>query len=404
VKNTFKRTFLFLTIVAVAHADFGNWFVADQRVEHRMDSADKKISFRFTCPEDITLTAASVYCSKTRSSPAFTISIQDDDHGKPSGQDLSRQNFVPASGRWMTIPIASTPLEKGKIYHLVLKADLYRGGEHTVGICDEGHYASFASTLPLNGTRPADKSLDPMTNTLSYSKDHWEKLDQEPVYALFGLGDRFQGNPYDEPGSQPIYGKGSSDDPAQARWSGQSLHFHCGFPAQALAVRVRKVGNPKTPLKYVILKNEFRIHRCIPMAEGMALESNQASEKYQWVTIGWDGLAAANFSPECWFLALKTDSGKASSNPEGCEDCYLLSDVGNSGGLARADDLTFDGGPHLSREVYNNEAGADYKWQDVFERDANVGALGPTCPAVTGFQPRPIPTPMDLQNLEGIFP
>jgi hypothetical protein len=243
-----------------------------------------------------------------------------------------------------------------------------------------------------------------MANSLFLAEDHWEKLGQEPLYALFGLGDRFQGNPYDEPGAEPIYGQDVSGDPAQARWSGQALHFHCGFPAEALAIRVRKVGNPKAALRYVILKHEFRIHRCVPMAEGTALEAGQANDRYQWVTIGWKGLAAANFSPECWFLALKSDAGKASSRPEGCDDCYLLSDMGSSGGLARADDLSFDGGPHLSREVYSLQNGSELKWKDDFERDANVGCLGPVCPQVPSFQARPIQTPLPLTHLEGLFP
>jgi hypothetical protein len=72
--------------------------------------------------------------------------------------------------------------------------------------------------------------------------------------------------------------------------------------------------------------------------------------------------------------------------------------------LARADDLGFDGGPHLSREIYNLLNGSPLKWQDAFERDANVGALGPLCPEVPGFQPRPIPTPLPLSRAEDLFP
>lgn len=400
----FLRMLLILSGLSSAHADFGNWFIVDQRVAHRLDSANESLSFRFTCPEDITVTAASVFCADAKVPPAYTLSIQGDSNGAPSTEVLTRQDLVPSPSRWMTIPLASAPLEKGKVYHLVLKADLYRGSDHTVGICDPDHYASFATTLPLNGIRPGDGSKDPMANCLFQEKGRWETLGQEPVYALFGLGDRFQGNPYDEPGAQPIYGQDAAGNPAQGRWSGEALHFHCGFQAQALAVRVRKVGHPKAPLHYVILKHEFRIHKCVAMADGVALDPGKAGDRYQWVTIGWQGLAAANFSPECWFLALHTDSGKASTSHEGCEDCYLLSDAGNSGGLARADDLGFDGGPHLSREIYNLLNGSGLQWQDDFERDANVGALGPFCPEVPGFQPRPIPTPLPLSRSEGLFP
>lgn len=401
---SFPKFFFLLLVLSVTTplwADFGNWFVADQRLEIRLDSPNQKLSFRFTCSDDMTLTDASVYCTAAQAPPAFWVTLEADDHGHPSGERLSSQSFLPAAGRWLTVPLDHLPLQKGRTYHLVLEPDLNRGGEHPVGRIDDGHFASFGVTAPLNHRHPDDGSPDPAANALILERDHWKELDQQPLYVLYGLGDRLQGNAYDDPGVRPIAGTNATGDKTRALWQGQALHFHCGFQAKALAVRVRKKGHPTAPLKFVILKNEFRIHRCVPMAEGVALDPGQAPSRFQWVTIGFNGLAAANFSPECWFLALKTDSGRASTDGKDCEDCYQLSDLGNSGGLARASNLTFDGGPHLSRAVGNDQAGAELQWRDDFERDSNVAVLGPVCPEVPPVKIRPIPTPIPLKDARG---
>ena len=105
-----------------------------------------------------------------------------------------------------------------------------------------------------------------------------------------------------------------------------------------------------------------------------------------------------SFAPECWYIVFQTDSGKAVKKFPGCQDCYLLSDVGNSGGLAEAADLTFDSGAHLSRATRSLDGGSPLNWLDDFERDANVAVSGiDYIPLSTGGnEPTPIPTPFPL--------
>jgi hypothetical protein len=61
--------------------------------------------------------------------------------------------------------------------------------------------------------------------------------------------------------------------------------------------------------------------------------------------------------------------------------------------------MTFDSGPHLSREAYSIDGGAT--WLDEFERDANVVILGDACPPTepTGTEsiPTPAPLPQDFE-------
>ena len=77
----------------------------------------------------------------------------------------------------------------------------------------------------------------------------------------------------------------------------------------------------------------------------------------------------------------------------------MISDVGNSGGLAHASDLTFEGGAHLSRAAYSTDGGSAKGWVDEFERDANIIVLGTSCPPsrTQTFSPLPTPLPLDKE-------
>lgn len=384
---------LFLSYPSILSADFGNRFIADQRLGTSLDSADKKISYRFTCQDDMTLTAVAVFCLEAAQSPAYLVSLQADKGGEPSGIALASSTYVPHAESWATIPLNSVPLLKGVVYHLVLEQDAFRGGEHTVGKIGPSNFASFLSTDVLNHMHPNDQSPDPAANTLFFDHGAWRVLDREPVYAVYGTGSNFQGNPYDDPGGRPIYGGG---DKSRQVLQGEVLHFHCGYPVKALVFRVRKQGHPTTPLNYSILSHNYRAHVTKTLATEVAMDSDAASSTFAWVTVGVSS-QLPSFPAECYYFVFQTDSGRPSSNPPGCEDCYLLSDVGNSGGLAHAADMTFDGGAHLSRATSSLDGGNPAHWLDDFERDANVFAVGPVCPPQVPKEFTPLPTPIPLE-------
>ena len=384
--------------ISLAWADFGNWFVVNQRLSTTLDSSEKKLSYRFTCQADMNVTAAAVYCVDADKPPAYIVGLQEDNDGIPSGVYLTFSSYIPRPQSWSAIPLDSVPLTKGKVYHLVVEQDIKRGGDHPVGKIGPDNRASFLLTDVLNHIHPNDGSPDPQTNVFFFENDHWKALDQEPVYAIYGAGSQLQGNPYDDPGVRPIYGSGDPSDKTHQVLQGEALHFHCGTLSSAFAIRVKKKGNPKYPLNYMILKNNFQIHKTYPIHTAIALTPDQVSTAFQWVTIGFDNRSVSNFSPECWFLVFQTDSGHPSKNDVGCDDCYLISDAGNSGGLADAANLTFDGGPHLSRAVYSADGGSASNWIDEFERDVNLGAIGPTCPPLPERVFPSIPTPLPVMG------
>ncbi|HEY5040083.1 MAG TPA: hypothetical protein VIJ93_13525, partial [bacterium] len=80
------------------------------------------------------------------------------------------------------------------------------------------------------------------------------------------------------------------------------------------------------------------------------------------------------------------------------------SNMDNSGGLSNAANLTFDGGPHLSRIVYSMDGGSPFHWLDQFESDANLGAIGPSCPPASKMEFQPLPTPLPLEGTEDFKP
>ncbi|HJT24344.1 MAG TPA: hypothetical protein VJ873_07185, partial [bacterium] len=170
------------------------------------------------------------------------------------------------------------------------------------------------------------------------------------------------------------------------------LHPHSGLIPTGFALRLRAVGHPTAPLKYRVYTINFLQHKITLAFSGLAALPSQVTETYRWVTVGIKKEdQPQEFPAECRYVAFQTDSGGPSTQPPGCEDCYLISEIGNSGGLAEAADLSFDGGAHVSREAFSTDGGAT--WQDAFERDANVVILGNLASVPEPQKPSPIPTP-----------
>lgn len=386
-----KWTFaIFLFSAGFAHADYGCHFIFNSRLATSLDGAEKKIAFRFTCRQDMSLIGISFYCENAKNPPGYKLSLQEDKNGFPSSTPLESSSITPKGGCWNTALINNLPLLPGKVYHVVIEQDVTRGGQHPVGIIDNNHFASVAYGDHLNAFDPRDEKPDPQLNVLAYEKGKWQVLNRQPLFAIHGSGTKFQGVSYDSPGELPIYG--TPNKPSDDVLQGEVLHPHSGMPAKGFAIRVRKQGHPTAPLIYRVYTNNFMQHLTVFAFSGQALLPEQVTDNFQWVTIGVKKEDHPQpFPPECRYVVFQTDSGRAVSQAPGCEDCYLLSEVGNSGGLANAADLTFDGGAHVSRESHSIDGGAT--WEDLFERDANVIILGPVGPLAAPETIEAIPTP-----------
>ncbi len=394
--------FLFFSLwVNFAHADFGCHFLLNQILYQALEQPENKISFRFTCQEDMNLIAVSFHVGDAKSPPSYLVTLHDDEKGSPVSQTLASAALTPKDHSWATVPIDNLPLEKGKVYHLVIEQDAFRGGMHKVGKIGPENFASIDYGDALNPFDPRNETSDPNLNVLIFKKGKWKTLNRQPLYALHGTGARLQGNPYDEAGELPIYAGGSPENPTPGLSQGEALHPHYGLTGTGLALRVRKVGHPAHPLNYSVYIIDFMRHKTIPSFHGEALKPDQVPASFQWVTFGFNPKDhPQSFPPQGQCVVFQTESGQATPDPPGCADCYVISEVGNSGGLASAADLSFDGGAHLSREVRSSDGWSD--WTDAFERDANVIILGPTQEPLGEPNPGAIPTP-DLW-FQGIAP
>src|SRR5665811_1346557 len=125
---------LLLGTSSLAYGDFGCHFVVNSRQATAIDSTQKKLSFRFTCQEDMNVIALSLYCEVAQTPPAYQISLREDEKGKPSSSFLESSSVTPKGSGWVNLPINEVPLLAGKIYHMVLEQDLNRGGDHPVGV------------------------------------------------------------------------------------------------------------------------------------------------------------------------------------------------------------------------------------------------------------------------------
>jgi hypothetical protein len=389
LKWTFLLTFF---LSGLAYADYGCHFVLNSRLETPLNAAGKKIAIRFTSRQDMSLIGVSFYCEQAVIPPAYQVELREDIKGMPSTAILESASVTPKGGCWNTVPFNNLPLFPGKVYHIVIEQDATRGGQHLVGIIDSQHFASIAYGDHLNPFDPTDEKPDPRLNVLTFDGETWQTLDRQPLYALHGAGSKYQGNPYDSFEELPIHGNGTSQDRSDDVLRGEALHPHSGLSAKGFAVRLRKQGQPTAPLNYRVYVINFLQHKTTLAFTGQALQPDQVTDSFQWVTIGIHKEDhAQSFPPECRYVVFQSDSGRPVSQSPGCEDCYVLSEVGNSGGLGEAADMTFDSGAHRSRETFSIDGGAT--WIDRFERDANVVIIGDL--GATGESPElgDIPTP-----------
>jgi hypothetical protein len=387
--------FGFFGAASFSYGDYGCHFTMGSRLSTPLNTGDKKISFRFTCQQAMNLIAVSFYCEQAQKPPAYKISLQEDQDGLPLSKPLETSSITPKGNCWITVPINNLSLLSGKVYHLVIEQDATRGGEHKVGLIDDSHFASVAYGDHLNPFDPRAEIADPKLNVLINETGKWKVLNRQPLFALHGSGSKLQGIPYDDFGDLPIHGNGTPNDHSNDVLQGEALHPHYGLTATGFAIRVRKIGAPAAPLNYRVYTINFMQHKTTLAFSGEALLPSQAPVSYEWVTIGIKKEDnPQSFPPECRYVVFQTDSGHGISEAPGCEDCYVLSEVGNSGGLAGAADLSFDGGAHLSREVTSTDGWKT--WEDAFERDANVVILGPTGSNSEMPTPGPIPTPASL--------
>ena len=73
--KAFFFSILFFLFISPCLADFGVHFLMNKRMAVVLDNPDKKISFRFTCLEDMNLLAVSFFCEQVPGRRPFDKSL-----------------------------------------------------------------------------------------------------------------------------------------------------------------------------------------------------------------------------------------------------------------------------------------------------------------------------------------
>lgn len=329
-----------------------------------LDAPDKFLSACFEVNADMEVRALAVFCDQSEEAPPYLLSLHKEEKGGP-GRELARSSGIaPRAQSWVCGQLDGLALAKGSRVCLKISPDLLRGGSHPVDQPSPSRFASFKASAPEK--RPGQAL---------------------PLHALLGRGKRIQGNGWGESLALPIHGNGTEADPSDDRWQAQVFHFDCGFNARTLKARVRKLGRPKHPLKWVLLRHDYKAHKTSPIYEAVLAPSSKVEESWAWVEAAFP--SNTGYPPECHYVALKSESGTGTGGS--CSDCYEVSGQRLAGGLELVQELGFNGGAHRDRASSSVNGG---HWTDDFDADLHLGILAPPCMPKDGPKaPRLVPTP-----------
>ena len=157
-----------------------------------------KADFRFTTgPNPDSVSGARIYCTAATGSPSYSIGIQPDTAGNPSGGYI-----VSAAGSfttgWNSFSWTPQSLTPNTVYHLVVSPVLVDGTDFdTILTSDLGS--------PVSGIIPVSQVYDPNFSSLTCSGSCGVNLGV-PVFVVdFSSGNHI-GNPYDTVGTSQVYG------------------------------------------------------------------------------------------------------------------------------------------------------------------------------------------------------
>ncbi|MES2201620.1 MAG: hypothetical protein V4498_05160 [candidate division FCPU426 bacterium] len=349
-----------LLLNASLRADYGSAFIVDKAKPVRLERADQKIAYRFTAQYGGFLSTASVFCSEAQD-PLYTkVSLYADFKGKPKGAALREAYFVPNPGAWSSLSMEGVSLTQGAVYHLVLEADIQRGGGHVVDLPASARWAAFGASSPLNHMVLASGEKDPASDTLFFDGKKWKALGLQPVFFLRHGSGQVEGDPADRPLVLPIDAKNQQ---------AQVLHFSCDYLPKKIKLRLRRLGSGDEPLRFRLLENLYLEHRMAETSRGQ-IAATAVGREWSWVELPFDNGKKA-LHTECYYVAFSSDAAAG----EG----YELSAMQASAGLQQGADATFDAGAHRSRASSSEDG---ILWKDRFEADANVILTGPSCPVL----------------------
>lgn len=120
---------------------------------------------------------------------SYTVGLQGDSAGLPDGVFLTSGTMTPSATGWNTVPVSSTTLNSGQVYHLVVQ---YQAGTVASNYFEQYSTSSFPSYFI-----PFANSPDPQFAQLTNNGSGWVIVSGNPIFLLdFDDGSYF-GSPYE---------------------------------------------------------------------------------------------------------------------------------------------------------------------------------------------------------------
>ncbi len=188
--------FLSLTAPAEAQTYFGNQSLITTTSSFPLDSDTARADIRFTAQQSSPITEVQLFFSNIQGTPEYTVSLQSDSGGLPSGTPLAgTTSFTPtlsANGTWTDIPLSSpVNVSAGTVYHLVVVWD-----SGFPAISPTNRAVLVISTTPDNYFYPVNGAPDAQLAVATDSGNGtWNPLAQEPIFLLNYSG-TWSGNSY----------------------------------------------------------------------------------------------------------------------------------------------------------------------------------------------------------------
>ncbi|MCE5299433.1 MAG: hypothetical protein LLG37_00965 [Spirochaetia bacterium] len=320
--NFIRNIFLSLTItiacVTGLRADIGNMCIQDDLTySFAIDDSVKQLSYRFRAPAaGLTAAKLHVYALSVTTSGDYTVGIQADTAGSPSGTYLISltQNILTAG--WNVFDITDYVLTAGNIYHIVIKRSTASGS------------VTFGFTNPLSYRHPKDQAIDNSFQSLTYTASTWGNQNKMPIFLAESPDSSHYGSPYC---SMPavvysVYG---------TRMSGEQItNLASSRTVDKAAFYVSKYNSPPTDLSYMIYNETAKV----TMTSGTLCTASSLTEgTYVWKEASF---AEITLSPGITYRTLLYATGCDSSNYY----TLMASDNMNNPSVGTIyDDMTFAG-------------------------------------------------------------
>ena len=326
-----------------------------------------KLSYRFTQRTNGTVNAVEISGFLTNGPGAYTVGIQDDAGGIPSGTFLAVNTKVFTGDYWNSpIPLLATSLLANHVYHVVVQPG-------ATGNFDSANHFAPSMGTPFHRYIPFDQYLDPAFMTLVNDGTGWADSNNVPIFILDYSDLPQYGVPFNTYQVPTVQGNGTSGNPSDDLLIAEHFrNFGPTVQVNKVGVWVYRTGTPADKLYYQLVD----LTAGVTLDSGALGNSSSVPVIPSWVEVTLNSpviLQGGNF----FRLSLSSPG----SNPSASYIPLILADAS-----ANHSNLTYDG----NNSYLESTIDGGTTWTPDQSTDLNFRFSMDTGPTVT---PTPSPTP-----------